>query len=65
MSTMPVPLVSLTTASSRTDLVHTCYRTFLSHTPLAVSGAVPEEPVVSKVSGHLFEKRLVIKIIQV
>lgn len=58
-------LVLLATASSRTDLVHTCYRTFLSHTPLAVSGAVPEEPVVSKVSGHLFEKRLVIKIIQV
>ncbi|KFM23814.1 U-box domain-containing protein 72, partial [Auxenochlorella protothecoides] len=29
-----------------------------------VSGSVPEEPVVSKVSGHLYEKRLVLKIIQ-
>lgn len=65
MSTMQVPLAFVATAWSRTGLVHTCYRTSLSHPPLAVSGAVPEEPVVSKVSGHLFEKRLVIKIIQV
>ncbi|KAL6768632.1 PRP19 [Auxenochlorella protothecoides x Auxenochlorella symbiontica] len=30
----------------------------------SISGSVPEEPVVSKVSGHLYEKRLVLKIIQ-
>lgn len=29
-----------------------------------VSGVVPEEPVVSKKSGHLFEKRLVLKYIK-
>ena len=32
---------------------------------LAVSGAVPEEPVVSKKSGHLYEKRLILKVLKV
>ena len=32
---------------------------------LAVSGSVPEEPVVDRNTGHLFEKRLVQKYIQV
>ena len=32
---------------------------------LAVSGTVPEEPVVSKISGHLFDKRLIEKHIKV
>ncbi len=32
---------------------------------LAVSGTVPEEPVVCKTSGHLFEKRLIEKHIKV
>ncbi|CAN0499098.1 unnamed protein product, partial [Laminaria digitata] len=29
-----------------------------------VSGQTPEVPVVSKKSGHLFEKRLVVKFIE-
>lgn len=32
---------------------------------LAVSGTAPEEPVVSRTSGHLFEKRLIEKHIKV
>ena len=31
----------------------------------AVSGGVPEEPVVDKNTGHLYEKRLVHKYVQV
>ncbi len=30
----------------------------------AISGNVPEEPVVSKASGHVFEKRLIEKYVQ-
>lgn len=31
----------------------------------AVSGTVPEQPVVSKKSGHLYEKRLILKVLKV
>ena len=31
---------------------------------LAVSNEVPEEPVLSPVSNHVFEKRLIVKFIQ-
>lgn len=30
----------------------------------SISGEVPQEPVVSQVSGNIFEKRLVIKFIE-
>lgn len=32
---------------------------------VAVSGSVPEEPVVDRKTGHLYEKRLVLKYVQV
>lgn len=35
----------------------------LTHVP-AVCNEVPEEPVLSPVSNHVFEKRLVVKFIQ-
>ena len=35
------------------------------HSVCAVSGTVPEEPVISTRSGHLYEKRLVEKHIKV
>ena len=37
----------------------------LTRCPNAVSGTVPEEPVINKNSGLLFEKRLVEKHVQV
>ena len=57
----------LTPRSSNLDLtIHAVFVAELFHVPCcAVSGHVPEQPVINKSTGSIYEKRLIEKSVQV